>query len=166
MNFLKKNFALLLAVVFCFGLMACDTYYDDFPIEGDDWRTTGIVRGSGTVVRGGEKTDVLVCVHKNDATFYYDSKDQMLFGSVEYPITIESNVWDKFSDIDFADLNGDGNSDVTMKFNDSGSELLMVWFWDTEEKEFVHQPEKSKLGDYDNGQTASVPDNGAATQSR
>ena len=49
MNLLKKNFALLLAAVFCLALMAC-----------------GI---------------------------------------------------------------SDGNSDVTMKFNDGGSELLMVWFW-------------------------------------
>ena len=100
---------------------------------GKDWRTWGITRDGGTITRDGEDTYVLVCVHKADATFYYDSEDQVLFDYVEYPITFGDNVWDIFRGIDFADLNGDGNSDVTMKFDDGGSELLMVWFWDAEE---------------------------------
>ena len=102
-------------------------------IIGNDWRTWGIVREYGTITRDGEDTVVLVCVHKADATFYLDLEDQVLFDSVDYPITLGDNVWDMFKGIDFADLNGDGNSDVTMKFDDSGSELVMVWIWDTEE---------------------------------
>ena len=88
----------------------------------------------------------LVCVHKADATFYYDLEDQILFGYVEYPITFGDNVWDIFQGIDFADLNGDGNSDVTMKVNDGSTEYLMVWFWDTDSEQFVYQPEKSQIG--------------------
>ena len=141
---MKKEFVLLLAVVFCLSLTACT---GDYPIVGDDWRTTGIVLDGGTITRNGEDTDVLVCVHKADAAFYYDSKDQTLFGSVDYPIAFGSNVWDLFKGIDFADLNGDGNSDVTMKFDDNGSEFGLVWYWDAESPKFVYQPEKSFIGD-------------------
>ena len=60
---------------------------DDPPIiTGNDWRTTGIVRASGTITRDGEDTPVLVCVHKSDSVFYYDEEDQMPIGGVEYPI--------------------------------------------------------------------------------
>lgn len=118
----------------------------EIEIIGDDWRTWGIVRDSGTITRDGEDTVVLVCVHKADATFYYDLEDQVLFGGVEYPITFGDNVWDLFRGIDFTDLNGDGNSDVTMKFNDGGTEIKMVWFWDAESELFVYQPEESQLG--------------------
>lgn len=131
MNLLKKNFALLLAVVLCLSLTACGGDNDD--VVGNDWRTTGIACGSGTITRNGEDTDVLVCVHKANASFYYDTEDQMLFDFVDYPITLEGDAWEMFQDIDFADLDSDGNSDVTMMFDDGGSELMMVWFWDPEE---------------------------------
>ena len=146
MNLLKKNLAPLLAVVLCLCLTACgDSNGPDVEpdVVGTDWRTTGIWRGDGTITRDGEDTDVLVCVHKADATFYYNTEDQVLFDSVDYPITLEGDAWEAFQSIDFADLNGDGNSDVTMRFNDGGSELLMVWFWDTESYQFVYQPEES-----------------------
>ena len=98
----------------------------------------------GTITRGGEGTDILVCVHKADATFYYDEEVQTLFAYVDYPITLADNAWGMYQGIDFSDLNGDGNSDATMKFGDSGTELLMVWFWDVESAEFVYQPDNSK----------------------
>ena len=145
MNLLKKNFALLLAAVFCLGLTACGVS-NDAPVVGKDWRTWGIVRDSGTITRDGEDTVVLVCVHKSNATFYHNTEDQVLFDSVDYPITLEGDAWEMFQGIDFADMNGDGNSDVTMKFDDGGSELLIVWFWDAESAEFVYQPEKSQIG--------------------
>lgn len=166
MNLLKKNFLLLLAAALCLGLTACGISNDDPPVVGNDWRTTGIVRDGGTITRDGEDTFVLVCIHAAYATFYYDTDVQMLFDFVDYPITLESDAWKAFQSIDFADLNGDGNSDVTMKFNDGGSELLIVWFWDTESKQFVYQPEESQLGEDDDGRGDLIPDNGAATQSR
>ena len=149
-NLLKKNFALLLAVVFCLSLTACGSSRPDVrpdvapDVGGTDWRTTGIWRSGGTITRDGEDTDVLVCIHKADSTFYYDTEDQVLFDSVDYPITLEGDAWEAFRSIDFADLNGDGNSDVTMKFDDGGTEILMAWFWDAESAEFVYQPDKSK----------------------
>lgn len=115
-------------------------------VIGQDWRSWGIVCDHGTITRDGEDTVVLVCVHSSDATFYYDTEDQMLFGYVEYPITLEGDAWEAFQSIDFSDLDGDGNSDVTMHFNDGGKELLMVWFWDAESAEFVYQPEESQIG--------------------
>ena len=160
MFFLRKNLALLLAAVLCLSMAACGS--NDGPDIGSDWRTTGIVRDGGTITRNGEDTVVLVCVHKADATFYYDTEDQTLFDSVDYPITLGDNVWDMFKDSDFADLNGDGNSDVTMKFDDGGTEIKMVWFWDTESNQFVYQPEKSQLGEHDDGRGDLIPEDGDA----
>lgn len=133
-------------MVLCLSLTACGCSggSDIHDIVGNDWRVTDIVRGSGTITRDGKDTVALVCVHKADATFYYDTEDQALFDSVDHPITLWDNVWDIFKGIDFADLNGDGNSDATMKFGDSGTELLMMWFWDVESAEFVYQPDNSK----------------------
>ena len=157
----KKYANFLLALVLCLSLTACgDSNGTD--VESDvgetDWRTTGIWRSDGTITRDVEDTDVLVCVDKADAIFYYDTEYQTMFGSVNYPITLEGDAWKMFQDIDFADLNGDGNSDVTMRFDDGGNELLMVWFWDTESEQFVYQPEESQLGEDDDDRGELIPD--------
>lgn len=142
MNLLKKTFALLSAAVVCVSLTACRV--DN--VVGDDWRVTGIVRDGGTITRNGEDTYVLVCVNKKASNFYYDTDGQTLFDGVEYPpalaekVALSGDVWGMFKGIDFADLNGDGNSDVTMKFDDSGSELAVVWFWDAGSEQFIYQP--------------------------
>ena len=154
----KKHTSLLLALVMCLSMTACGGSSEP-DVGGTDWRTTGIWRGDGTITRGGEDTDVLVCVHEADTTFYYDREEQELFDSVDYPITLENDAWEVFRSIDFADLNDDGNSDVTMKFNDGGSELVMVWFWDTESEQYVYQPEESQLGE-DDGQGDIVTGDG------
>ena len=120
----KKNRGLLLALVLCLSLTACGGSNEpdvEPDVGGTDWRTTGIWRSDGTITRDGEDTDVLVCVDKADAIFYYDTEYQTMFGSVNYPITLEGDAWKMFQDIDFADLNGDGNSDVTMRFDDGGN---------------------------------------------
>ena len=144
MNLLKKFFVLLMAAVFCLSLTACGGSDD---AAGDDWRNSGEVVGSGTITRDGEDTDVLLCIHAADTEFYYDTEEQVLFDSVDYPITLESDAWEAFQSIDFADRNGDGNSDVTMVFDDGTGELVMVWFWDAESDSFVYQPEESQIGD-------------------
>ena len=153
MSILKKAFGISAAACVCMGLSACSANNgDDYPdIVGDDWRVTGVVRDSGTITRNGADTEVLVCVLTEGAAFYYDTKDQLMFDTVFYPtelaqkVALSSDVWGMYKSIDFADLNGDGNSDVTMKFDDSGSELVIVWFWDTENIRFEYQPNESTL---------------------
>ncbi|MGN0657077.1 MAG: hypothetical protein ACI4KR_09805 [Ruminiclostridium sp.] len=148
MSILKKAFGISAAVAVCMGLSACSANNgdNDYPdVVGDDWRVTGIVRDGGTITRSGKDTKVLVCVHAAEATFYYDTEEQVLFDSVDYPITLEGDPWEMFQSIDFADLNGDGNSDVTMKFDNSGSELTVEWLWDAQELKFVCQSEESTL---------------------
>ena len=152
MKLLKRYFAIAAAATVCLSLSACSSNNSsDLDIVGNDWRVTGVVRDSGTITRNGEDTEVLVCVLTEGAAFYYDTEDQMLFDSVFYPTelaekaALSGDVWGMFKGIDFADLNGDGNSDVTMKFDDSGSELVAVWFWDAENIRFEYQPNESTL---------------------
>ena len=140
-NLLKKNLALLLAVVLCLCLAACGG--NDYPITGADWRTTGIVRAGGTITHGGEDTTVLVCVNRMNATLYYDTEDETPFGWLDYPIAFGGDVWELFKDIDFADLNGDGNSDATMWFD---GDITLVWYWDAESGTFEYQPDESSTG--------------------
>lgn len=128
------------------GAQSVSSFNQDDYVVGNDWRVTGIVRDGGTITRSGEDTYVLVCVHSADAAFYYDTEEQVLFGSVDYPVPLEGDPWEVFWSIDFADLDGDGNSDVTMKFDDKGSELLMVWYWDAANEQFMYQPDEKKTG--------------------
>ena len=159
MKIWKKYAILLLTLVMCLSLTACgdSSENENDDVGGTDWRTTGIWRGDGTITCDGEDINVLVCIHKADAAFYYDTDDQTLYCSVDYPITLEGDAWEMFQGIDFADLNGDGNSDVTMNFNDDSTELLMVWFWDTESEMFMYQPDESQLGE-DEGRGDLIPD--------
>ena len=85
----------------------------------------------GTITRGGEGTDILVCVHKADATFYYDEEVQTLFAYVDYPITLADNAWGMYQGIDFSDLNGDGNSDVTILSPQRLNSMWRIGIWFT-----------------------------------
>ena len=64
---------------------------------------------------------------------------------MDYPITLQGDPWEEFRSIDFADRNGDGDSDMAMLFELDGQQVLMVWFWDTESEQFVYQPDESQL---------------------
>ena len=155
-NILKKRVPFLLASLLCLSLTACSGGTVEEPI-GADWRTWGIVADGGTITRGERVTKVLVCVHKADATFYYDLKEQTPFAYVDYPITLENNAWGMYQGIDFSDLNGDGNSDVTMQFM-ANVELKMVWFWDPESDSYVFQPDESQIDGYDPSYVVSEPE--------
>ena len=146
---MKKLFTLLLALVMCLALVACGTRQNEDPndVVGDDWRVSGIVRDGGSITRGGEDTDVLVCVNADSADFYLDEENQTLYDYVNYPITLQGDTWEEFQSIDFADRNGDGDSDVAMLFQLDGQQVLMVWFWDAETEAYVFQPEESQTAD-------------------
>ena len=143
----KRSLLLLLALALVLSLCACGkSAIDPDPGEltGDDWRTTGVVRDSGTITRDGEDTSVLVSVGTGDAAFYYDTEEQTLFDYVTYPEPLQGDPWEMFRSIDFADRNGDGSSDVAMIFDQDGEMLLLVWFWDARSDSFVFQPEESQ----------------------
>ena len=145
---MKKLFVLVLASLLCLSMAACggtNSSDDPHDVVGDDWRVTGIVRDSGTITRSGDDIDVLVCINSDSADFYLDEKTQTLYGYVSYPITLQSDPWEAFQYIDFADRNGDGNGDVAMLFELDGQQVLMVWFWNTDTEAYEFQPEESQV---------------------
>ena len=143
----RKLFVFGLMLSQCLSLAACSNTvsvrYADEEVIGDDWRVTGVVRDGGTITRNGEDINVLVCIHSENTTFYYDSEDQELFGLVEYPSTLQGDPWESYQGIDFTDRNDDGNSDVAMTFEQNSEIIQMVWFWDADTEGFVYQPEES-----------------------
>ena len=149
----KKILAPVLAAAVMLVPAACGSGNDADPgdVVGGDWRVTGIVRDSGTITRSGEDTDVLVCINADSADFYYDSEDQTLYGYASYPTTLPCDPWEAFRSIDFADRNGDGDSDAALLFEVDGSRVLLVWYWDGGSDAFVFQPEESQIGGDDNG---------------
>lgn len=145
---MKKLFVLVLASLLCLSMAACggtNSSDDPHDVVGDDWRVTGIVRDSGTITRSGDDIDVLVCINSDSADFYLDEEAQTLYGYVSYPITLQSDPWEAFQYIDFADRNGDGNGDVAMLFELDGQQVLMVWFWNTDTETYEFQPEESQV---------------------
>lgn len=145
---MRKKWILALALLIALGATACGAEketdgMDD--IAGADWRTTGIVQDSGTITRDGEDTDVLVCVHAEDCTFYLDTEEQTLYGYVDYPVALSADPWKAFQSIDFADRNGDDNSDVALMLQIADETALMVWYWDADTEAFAYQPDESFL---------------------
>ena len=145
---MKKLFVLVLASLLCLSMAACggtNSSDDPHDVVGDDWRVTGIVRDSGTITRSGDDIDVLVCINSDSADFYLDEETQTLYGYVSYPITLQSDPWEAFQYIEFADRNGDGNGDVAMLFELDGQQVLMVWFWNTDTETYEFQLEESQV---------------------
>lgn len=148
MNRWKKNFALLLALTLCMSLTACGGSKDD--VAGDDWRTTGVVVGSGTITHDGVSVDVLVTISPESAAFYWDKEEQVLFDSVSFPMTI-SDAEQAFNAISFDDMDGDGESDVVVNFvHENGDSMELVWIWDPVER-YVFREDLSlvTISDYD-----------------
>ena len=80
-----KMCCLAAAVMFGFVLSACGSTDD---VAGDDWRTSGVVAGSGTITHDGKSVDVLVTVSETSAAFYWDESEQVLYDSVLFPMHI------------------------------------------------------------------------------
>ena len=120
-----------LALALCLSLAACGNSDD---VAGDDWRTTGMVVGSGTITHDGESVDVLVTVSASSAAFYRDLPEQVLFDSVSFPMNIP-DAEQAFNAIFLEDLDGDGESDVLVSFiHENGDETELVWIWDPVER--------------------------------
>ena len=146
MNLLKKNLAFLLAGVLCLSLTACGGS-DDTADEaaGDDWRSSGMVVGSGTITHEGEgSVYVLVTVDENWAAFYRDEPEHILFDSVSFPMVIP-DAQKYFDGIYFDDISGDGESDVCIDFVYAPDDILsLVWIWDPVER-YVYREDLSIL---------------------
>ncbi len=127
----KHIFIPVLAMALCLSLAACGNSDD---VAGDDWRTTGVVVGSGTITHDGESVDVLVTVSESSAAFYRDLPEQILFDSVSFPMSIP-DVEQAFNAISFEDMDDDGESDVLVSFiHENGDATELVWIWDPVER--------------------------------
>ena len=146
MNLLKKNFALLLAVVLCLSLTACGG--SDDPAD-DDWRNSDEVVGIGTITHTGEgSVDVLIIVSEYSAAFYWDQPEQVLYDSVSFPITV-LDAKESFSEISLDDIDGDGESDVFVSFVHAPDDITqMVWIWNPEDG-YVFREDLSILPTFD-----------------
>lgn len=130
----------VLAMALCLSLAACGSG----DVTGADWRTTGVVVGSGTITHDGESVDVLVTADPNSAAFYRDQEEQVLFDSVAFPETIEDINSSAFQ-ISFDDQNGDEESDVLVEIgHEDMSNTTMLWLWDPQER-YVYQPDYSSF---------------------
>lgn len=150
MKNLKKYLSLAIPLFLCLSLAACggiDQNEDPNDVVGDDWRVSGIVRDGGIITRGGKDTNVLVCINAYSADFYLDEEVQTLYDYVNYPITLQGDLWEEFQSISFADLNGDDNGDVSLMFELDDVQTLMVWFWDADTESYVFQPEESQVSE-------------------
>lgn len=121
----------VLMVALCLSLAACGS---SDGVSGDDWRTTGMVAGSGTITHDGERVDVLVTVSESSAAFYRDLPEQVLFDSVSFPMNIP-DAEQAFNAISFDDMDGDGESDVLVSFiHENGDITELIWLWDPVER--------------------------------
>lgn len=138
-----KHSVNLPALLFCLLLVLCPLFAAcGGTVVGDDWRVSGVVVGSGTVTHDGVGVPVLVTVDADSAAFYWDKKEQVLFDSVAFPVTVE-DAETAFVGIDFGDLNGDGESDVTVDFHHAdGTVTHLVWIWDADAR-YVFREELS-----------------------
>lgn len=120
----------VLAMALCLSLAACGSG----DVTGADWRTTGVVVGSGTITHDGESVDVLVTVSESSAAFYRDLPEQSLFDSVSFPMSIP-DAEQAFNAISFEDMDDDGESDVLVSFiHENGDATELVWIWDPVER--------------------------------
>ena len=100
-------------------------------IAGSDWRTWGIIDDYGTLVRDGETIAFCACVHTQDTTLYYDTESQVLLAELVYPAPVE-NAEQRYLGMDTADRNGDGSSDVLLRFSQKEGTLELLFCWDPE----------------------------------
>ncbi len=144
---MKKTMAVLLAafLILLLGwviLPALAREQEDPPeenIAGSDWRTWGIIDDYGTLVRDGETIAFCACVHTQDTTLYYDTEDQVLLAELVYPAPVE-NAEQRYLGMDTADRNGDGSSDVLLRFSQKEGTLELLFCWDPETGTFRSVP--------------------------
>lgn len=143
---MKKTMGILLAV--CLLLLLGWTFRpapargQDLPeedIAGSDWRTWGIIDDYGTLLQGGETIAFCACVHTEDTTLYYDTESQVLLAELDYPAPVE-NAEQRYLGMETADRNGDGSSDILLRFSQEDGTLELLFCWDPETGAFRSVP--------------------------
>lgn len=142
----KPYSAFAAAVILCLSLAGCGGLGNaDENIAGYDWRTTGIVAGSGVIIHDGNSMDVLVTVGADSAAFYWDEPVKILLDSVAFPMRIP-NAGQRFNAISFDDMDGDGESDVRISFLDESGDITeLVWLWDPAERCYIYREDLSTV---------------------
>ena len=124
MKHLSKCLALVLAAAPPAGLAAC----------GKDTTRRRLARlrrrdGLRHDHRRRRARALCICLSTENAAFYYDEDEQVWFDGVEFPMAL-TDALTAYSSTSFDDLDGDGQSDVTMIFDHGdGSTTELVWLW-------------------------------------
>jgi hypothetical protein len=144
---MKKQIGILLAAILIlllgWNLLSAPAVRETDPpeedIAGSDWRTWGIIDDQGTLVRGGEAIDFCACVHTGDTALYYDTEDQVLLAELVYPAPVE-NAEERYLGMEITDRNGDGSSDILLRFSQGKGTLELLFCWDPETENFLSVP--------------------------
>lgn len=142
---MRKIISFVLAFVLCLSLTACSGSSGSDNTAEDDWRENGAVRAEGTITRSSGDITVLVVLFEDRVSFYFDDATPVICEEAYYPVELRCDPDEAFQSIDFADRNGDGNSDVALLLEVEGEQNLMVWFWDEDTEEYVFQPQESQM---------------------
>lgn len=134
---MRKFSILLLLCTLMLCLAACGNQgTTDDDIVGDDWRTWGTIQDTGTLTHDGQMIDVCICITDTGADLYYDRVEQELYATVQFPVPLDSAA-SRYQGTDYSDLDGDGNSDLQMSFDQDGEYETYVWYWNTVLGEFM-----------------------------
>ena len=98
--------------------------------EGEDWRTTGVIDGYGSIIIDSGKIDVCVCIFEDRVELYHDKKEKISFTTLYYPDRLTDKQYEH-SAVEFDDVTGDGCTDITVKAEtDAGLERSMTWIYE------------------------------------
>ena len=77
-----------------------------------------------------------IAITDTGADLYYDRVEQELYATVQFPVPLDSAA-SRYQGTDYSDLDGDGNSDLQMSFDQDGEYETYVWYWNTVRGEFM-----------------------------
>ena len=102
--------------------------------------SVAILRHLGcVVVQDGETIPFCACVHTGDTTLYHDTESQVLLAELDYPAPVE-NAEQRYLGMETTDRNGDGSSDVLLRFSQEDGTLELLFCWDPETGTFRSVP--------------------------
>lgn len=146
---------------------ASDVVSSESTQSQQDWREDADISVKDTALFGGEPVPVVGCVENDRILLYRDAAEQELLAQADYPIPLE-NAAEELTTCEFEDLDGDGNSELTLTFDlPDGKRASFLWFW-VDGQGYTLNEEFSQLpGDSSNGDSLStIPEAYAALLDR